>query len=409
MAVQAWFARGDIEVVPGTSGVVQLTVVNLGDTTDTFALLPIGMAAAWTTLRPATVTLFGGSQEVIDVEVHPPLLPSTAAGATSLTVRIVPQSDPDDATNAETTLVVSSSHDRRLVVLQPALRARRRASYEMMLENRGNSQASCRMRLIDPSGRVEGDFDPPAVGVEPGATALVRMKLKANRLQWERRARSVPFRLEADQSGAPTATANATFVQAPVVPERLWSRLLGLLVAATLLGIAWFGLVKPEIRRVADDAVDKRVPELVPTTVPTVTVPDDRNPQTGTTVPPVTVPTSEGSTPRNARLVANVPPGQTITQSIAPSSGKVLEITDLFVQNPSFDSGTVQVMRGTDVLWTVDLSEVPGLQGTLQLVSPFVFGPGEQLVFQVTCIDPGDKTLAACNPALLVSGREVEP
>ena len=106
MAAQAWFSRGDIEVVPGTSAVFQLTVVNLGDTTETFSLAPVGLAAGWTTIRPGSVTLFGGSQEVVDVEVQPPLLPSTTAGPTALTVRIVPQSDPDDVGSSETTLQV---------------------------------------------------------------------------------------------------------------------------------------------------------------------------------------------------------------------------------------------------------------------------------------------------------------
>ncbi|HEY0519304.1 MAG TPA: hypothetical protein VGC84_07405, partial [Ilumatobacteraceae bacterium] len=175
MAAQAWFSRSDIEVVPGTSAVFQMTIVNLGDTTESFSLAPVGLAAGWTTIRPGSVTLFGGSQEVVDIEVHPPLLPSTTAGPTALTVRIVPQSDPDDVGSSETTLQVGATYTRRLHMLQPALRARRTAVYEMMLENQGNTQASCRLHLLDPTGRVDGDFDPPAVGVEPGASSLVRL------------------------------------------------------------------------------------------------------------------------------------------------------------------------------------------------------------------------------------------
>ena len=152
MAAQAWFSRSDIEVVPGTSAVFQLTIVNLGDTTETFSLAPVGLAAGWTTIRPGSVTLFGGSQEVVDVEVQPPLLPSTTAGPTALTVRIVPQSDPDDVGSSETTLQVGPTYTRRLHMLQPALRARRTAVYEMMLENQGNTQASCRLHLLDPTG-----------------------------------------------------------------------------------------------------------------------------------------------------------------------------------------------------------------------------------------------------------------
>ena len=168
MSVQAWFSGSELDVEPGHALVVPLTVTNLGQSTETFTLNPAGLAAAWTTIRPAYITLFAGSQQVVDVEVQPPRVPGTSSGPVSLAVRIVPQADPDDVETVETMLVVAPVYDRRLEVLQPALRSRRRATYEVMLENRGNVHASCRLHLVDPTNRVDGDFDPPAIGVEPG-------------------------------------------------------------------------------------------------------------------------------------------------------------------------------------------------------------------------------------------------
>ena len=46
MAAQAWFSRGDVEVAPGTITVLQLTLVNLADTTDSFVITPSGLSAA---------------------------------------------------------------------------------------------------------------------------------------------------------------------------------------------------------------------------------------------------------------------------------------------------------------------------------------------------------------------------
>ncbi|MEY4340404.1 MAG: hypothetical protein RLZ14_2254, partial [Actinomycetota bacterium] len=126
MAVQAWFSSGDVDVAPGSRVVLHLTVLNLADTTDTIVLTPIGMPAAWTIIRPATLTLFGGTQQSVEVEVSPPMLPSTAAGPTALSVRAVPQRDPDNLSTAETSLIIGDSFDRRINVLQPALRSRRR-------------------------------------------------------------------------------------------------------------------------------------------------------------------------------------------------------------------------------------------------------------------------------------------
>ena len=156
MTVQAWFSTSDVDVAPGAAAVIALTVANIGSTTESYALAPAGMAAGWTTVRPAHITLFGGSEQTVDVEVRPPRLPSTTAGPTALGVRIVPQSDPDEVDTVETTLHVTPTYDRTVNVLQPALRSRRRATFELMVENQGNSQASCRLHLIDPTRRGDG-------------------------------------------------------------------------------------------------------------------------------------------------------------------------------------------------------------------------------------------------------------
>ena len=403
MAAQAWFSRGDIEVVPGTSAVFQLTIVNLGDTTETFSLAPVGLAAGWTTIRPGSVTLFGGSQEVVDVEVHPPLLPSTTAGPTALNVRIVPQSDPDDVGSSETTLQVGATYARRLHMLQPALRARRTAVYEMMLENQGNTQASCRLHLLDPTGRVDGDFDPPAAGVEPGASSLIRLKVHATRLQWERRSRTVQFTIDADQPGCPTASAPVTFVQASMIPERLFGRLLALLAIAGALALVWFGMVKPAIRTAADDAVAKQLPAAISsTTVVTVSVaPNESVPVT--TV--VQAPAVDQGTLYSKLLAPAAPAGQTAAVTVDVPAGTTFQLTDFAVQNPDKDAGIAVVLNGTSEIYRLALGDVIG-DKRVSLVSPIEVLGGTSLVFQVVCSGANDPS-GNCTTSMLVSGRMV--
>ena len=406
MAAQAWFSRGDIEVVPGTSAVFQLTIVNLGDTTETFSLAPVGLAAGWTTIRPGTVTLFGGSQEVVDVEVHPPLLPSTTAGPTALTVRIVPQSDPDDVGSSETTLQVGPTFTRRLHMLQPALRARRTAVYEMMLENQGNTQASCRLHLLDPTGRVDGDFDPPAAGVEPGASSLIRLKVHANRLQWERRSRTVQFTIDADQPGCPTASAPVTFVQASMVPERLFVRLLGLVAAVVVLGALWFGIVKPAIRDAADEAIADQLPAAISSTsvvTSTPAVSNDSVPVTTLVIAPAAN-VDEGAL-YSKMLAPAAPAGQTASVTVEVPAGSTFQLTDFALQNPDKDAGVAVLMNGSTPIYTLALSDVIG-DKRVSLVSPIEVLGGTSLVFQIACSGGGDLS-GNCTTSMLVSGRMV--
>ena len=168
-------------VRPGTSASLSVVVENVGDRTESFTIIPAGLSAAWTTVTRPNVTLFGGSRDVIEVTVRPPAIPSTTSGPTAVAVRVIAQGDPDDSTVTETIINVSPFDDRRITTLQPLQRGRRRATYEFMVENHGNNLASCRLHLVDASGRVDGSFDPPAVGVAPGSSSLARLKLRAKR------------------------------------------------------------------------------------------------------------------------------------------------------------------------------------------------------------------------------------
>ena len=399
MAAQAWFSLDQVDVAPGSTVVLQLTVVNLADTTDAFVLTPSGLAAAWTTIEPATLTLFGGTQQVVAVEVRPPMLPSTTAGPTLLAVRIVPHSDPDDVRGAETTIVIGGSHSRRLDVLQPAQRGRLGATFEMMLENRGNTPASCRLRVVDPSGRVEGEFDPPAAGVEPGASTLIRLKLRTKGLQWERRARTLPFRIDADQTGSPTATAEATFVQVPMVPERLVGRAIASVAALAVIAASWFTLVKPAIRDAADDAVA----EAQPASASTVTRGPDDTGSTNNTVASTLVPIIDTGQPTAIPFAPIAAQGETVEQRYAVPAGQVLRVTDLIVQNPNADQGTLTIQRNEVVLFTYRLDNIFS-DASVPLVTPIEFLTGQDLVIVVTCVGVGDQTVGSCAPKVIASG-----
>jgi hypothetical protein len=401
MAAQAWFSSGDVDVAPGTTAVLQLTVVNLADTTDSFAITPVGMAAPWTTLKPATLTLFGGTQQVIDVEVSPPVLSSTIAGPTALSVRVVPQRDPDNLTTAETTLIIGESFDRRLHVLQPALRGRRGATYDMMLENKGNTIATCRLHLVDPSGRLDGEFDPPAAGVEPGASTLVRLKLRATSPQWHSNARTIPFRIEADQPGSPTASSPATFVQTPMVSGAFGPKGAAVAAAALALLVGWFGVVKPAIRDAARDAVRTIAPAgavgATNSTVPTLGT------DTVSSGPANNVKGDNASIP----LPSSVAQGQTGKNEYTVPAGKRLRITDIVIQNPNADQGTLSLAANGNSLFTYNLSQMFA-DVDQPLVTPIELLPGQKFGVEVKCDGVGDLTANACKPNVFISGLLVD-
>jgi hypothetical protein len=266
----------------------------------------------------------------------------------------------------------------------------------MMLENRGNTSASCRLHLVDPSGRIEGDFDPPAAGVEPGASTLIRMKVRSRGMQWERNPRTIPFRVDADQPGSPTASAPATFVQTSVIPDHLIGRLVGAVAILGVLGLAWVGLVKPAI----DDAANEAVGNGTPSASTVVSAPIDSS--TGSTVDS-TVPGGE-ETIVNVQLPVSVPQGQTAANQYTVPAGNRLRITDLITQNPQSDQGTLIISKNGTTLFTYRLDNMFGSDIDQPLVTPIELLAGEQLIVTVTCEGVGDLTATTCGPSVFFSG-----
>lgn len=403
MAVQAWFERGEVAVRPGESRTLALTVENLGESTESLTILPSGTTAGWVTVVRPTITLFGATHDTVEVVVRPPAAPTTTAGPSTLTMRVVPLVDPDDTAMAEVTLLVESFDDRRISMLQPLQRARRRATFELMVENHGNQLASCRLHLVDPSNRVDGTFDPPAVGVPPGGSTLVMLRLHATSVMFRRRDRQLDFEIEATQSDHEPAVVRAALIQPPTIPGRLLARAVAVGAVAALAVGAWFGVIRPELRDAAQRAVDDRIAELSPggPADDDVIIP----PSGSGTVPPAT-PVDEGA-PFTVRLPLQLAVGATGSDSSLVPDQNTLLLTDVVVQNPNADRGVAALLRNSDVIYQWDLGAMTSANEFQPRVAPLEVGAGDELVFRATCSGAGTTTGTGCDVAVLLGGRLV--
>jgi hypothetical protein len=401
VSVQAWFSNDDVAVAPGSRLTLMLTVHNLGDTTDSYTIVPAGLTASWTAVEQGNLTLFGGSQEVIEVVVAPPALPTTTAGPTAISVRIIPMGDSDDAIVPEATVSIEPFDDCRLVVLQPVQRARHRATYEFMVENHGNSLASCRLHLIDPTNRVDGTFDPPAVGVAPGAASLVRLKSRARRGAYRRGTRTLDFEIEAERQGHQPVAAPLALVQPPTIPGAAIARVLAVLAVLAGLALAWVALLRPAIEDAARDRVDERIEALAPPDDATPVVPVTTTPTGGDTAPP------DDGEPTFFRLSVAAPLTQTADQSSTMPDGELFDMTDVRVENPFNDRGVATLLvNGEQVfIWSLE-----NIRGSLfePRITPIRLQPGDNVTFSVRCDEIGDATRATCTSAINIGGTTTE-
>lgn len=395
MTAQAWFDEQHYEVAPGGSMVARLTVRNLGTASSSFSITPLGLPATYATVTPAVVTLFPGEQASVDVELRPPLSPTTTAGLTSLAVRIVPHENPDFVALAETGIEITEFIEQRMNIVQPVLRGRRRADFEVTVENNGNRAASLRLHYLEPTGRTEAAFDPPSLVVEPGTMGLAVVRVRSLSFRRQRTARAIPFRIQASDTGMTALDVSGTFVHTPVLPERLLPSLLGAIGALGIVSLLWFAVVKGAVTDAARDAVRGLVPAASTGGVSTL-------PSSGSGAAPSGAVIGQ---PISGRLATTVVPGESDTVTFATDSGE-LRITDIIVQNPQLDLGTVTISRDDSVLLVYSLENVFA-DSVTSFATPITLTADEQLSVTFACDAVGNPAAESCAAAVVFSGIQV--
>ena len=402
VSVHAWFSNDELSLAPGDTLTLPLTVHNLGDETESYTIVPAGLTASWTNIMPGNLTLFGGSQEVIEVTVSPPALSSTTAGPTSIAIRVIPLGDSDDAVVAEATLVIEPFDDCRIVALQPIQRTRHRTNYEFMVENHGNTVTSCRLHLVDPTERVDGDFDPPAVGVGPGAATLVRLKARAKRGGFRRATRTLDFEVEAGRQGLPPVAAPMSLVQSPTIPGAVLARVAAVIGLVAAAALAWFVVVEPAIDDAVADQVDSRLAEIEA----------DRPGTDGVDVPTDTSLPSDDQAGDNVgtstliRLAVDAPLTQTTDQSTTLAEGGVFDMTDVRVENPYNDRGIATLLVNSEPVFIWSLENIRGSYFEPR-ITPIRLDPGDNVTFSVKCDEIGDTGRSTCTNAVVIIGRTI--
>ncbi|MFM2181748.1 MAG: hypothetical protein RJB61_42 [Actinomycetota bacterium] len=396
MSAQAWFDEQHYEVAPGGSLVARLTVRNLGTTSGSFSITPLGLPATFATVTPAVVTLFPNEQASVEVELRPPLSPTTTAGLTSLAVRIVPHENPDFVALAETGIEIAEFIEQRMNIVQPVLRGRRRADFEVTIENNGNRATSLRLHYLEPTGRTEAAFDPPSLVVEPGTMGLAVVRVRSLSFRRQRTARAIPFRVQASDMGVTALDVSGTFVHTPLLPERALVSALGALGALGIVSLLWFAIVKGAVTDTARDAVRGLVP--AESTGSTGTLPPSSG-SSGT-------PTAVAGELISGRLTSTPAPGETQTAAFTVPDGLELRITDVVLQNPQLDLGTVSISRDGQVLLAYNLENVFA-DAVTSFATPLAIPAGVDLVVSITCDAVGDPEAETCAAAVTFSGTLV--
>lgn len=409
MGVTASLQPTTVAVTPGTSSTVDVRVRNTGHIVDVLTVEVVGEAAAWATVTPPSVSLFPGNDQTVTVVFTPPMSADGPSGSVPFGVRVRSQEDPNGTVVEEGVLEVASFLAVSAELQPRTSRGRKGAVHELAIDNRGTQPVSVRLGATDPDANLVFAFEPPALEVPANSAAFVKVKLRA----------AHPFRkgtsltrmfsvVVSDASGSadPIAVAAGMFVQEETFPRWLRRALLWAVLGLIAFLLFWFLLGKPAVESVAKEAVANS------STPPTIADSSGGGPGSGGAGSGGAGSENTDAGGADVSTGSSAGAGETTTidgrlflteagvSAYEVPAGSTLQVTDIVLQNPSGDTGSLQIRRNGTALLVVELGNFRDLD--YHFVAPIVFTAGQKLELAATC------TAGACTPGAYFAGYLIQ-
>lgn len=355
------------------------SIVNTGPAVDEMAVTVEGEAAAWAVVEPGTVVLFPGAEGQVAVTFRVPEGPRARPGPAPFAVRAVGSGDPS-VTRAEGVVDVAPYAEATLSLRPEVLQGARRASGTVVVENRGNARAE--LHVAGTAEQASVSVEPSHLNVGPGESVSAILTVSPDRAYLRGPGQRLAFTVTAEGAEHPRISAEGTLAQRARLPQGGAGLLAGLLVLALLLPLAWFGALRPLVRREAEREVARNNPSAI-------------GPGSGR--PGIGGAAIAGGNPIDGRLFLTGP-GQT---SFTVPTGRTLRVTDIVLQNAGGSTGILRVKRGDQVLLEVGLENFRTQD--FHFVTPITFGGDQKLILEADCTGAAAGASAGCTPSALFS------
>ena len=368
-----------IPVVPGGTAMMTASVLNTGPAVDEVSVTVEGEASAWAVVEPSTVVLFPGAEGEVAVTFRVPDGPRCRPGPAPFAVRAVGSGDPT-VTRADGVVDVAPYAEATLSLRPEVLQGTRRGSGSLIVENRGNSRAE--LHLSAQAEQASVTVEPSRLLVGPGEVISAIVTVSPHRSFLRGPEQRLPFTVTAEGPEHPKLSVEGIMAQRARLPQGGSGVLAGLLVLALLLPLAWFGALRPLVRREAEREYARANPSAIG--------PGSGRPGTGAA-------SAVGGSPIDGRLFLTGP-GQT---SFTVPAGRTLRVTDIVLQNPGANTGTLRVKRGDQVLLEVGLENFRSQD--FHFVTPITFSSEQKLILEADCTGVAAGGTGGCTPSALFS------
>ncbi|MFN8529062.1 MAG: protein kinase [Anaerolineae bacterium] len=232
-----------IKVVPGSQATLALEVVNQSKLVDHFTVQVYGLPVDWVTLPSQPLYLLPGSRDTTSIEFHPPLLPSSTAGAHAFEVRVTARAQGIVSPAVQAALEIAPYYDF-LTDMEPN-EIRRRGTIDLTLSNTGNIACTYGVVVRDKQKAMKVYVPGKQFTLLPGQTEYIDIRVRAKSRPLIGRPTSKYFDVQVtprDTNKAATKTLQGSIIIPPYLPIYL---LTGLLVVIALCAVISALLVPP--------------------------------------------------------------------------------------------------------------------------------------------------------------------
>ncbi|MFG3407489.1 hypothetical protein [Streptomyces sp. NPDC048142] len=413
MSLTASLDASSATVAPGEEATLPLQILNSGRTVEEYRFEVVGACAAWSAVEPAVLSLYPGDSGTVSLVLRPPRDATVPAGGTTFGIRVIPTGDQGDTVVPEGRVTVLPFTETTAELVPRSSNGSRNGRHQFAVDNRGNVPVTVRLGAQPGTEQARVVFAASELRIEPGHAEFAKLRVRPAKRMWRGTPVTHAFQVfaapqppEGEEPPAPVLV-DGSYQQEPILPRWLPRALLtAALLLLVLVGL-WYALLRPAVKSAAREAV---TPEAVRSAAAAdrSTAPDEGGADSGggdsagagtgggsagpTPSPGPSAPGDSGGgdaapgtpTSAQARVQDAVGGGPNTGTALEVPAGHTFQLTDIVVQNPQGDAGTVTVTAGEDTR-VLSLGLENFRDSDYHFVTPILVPAGGKVTMTIDC------------------------
>lgn len=438
MSLTASLDESSVSAAPGEETALALQVLNSGRTVEEYRFEVVGACAAWSAVEPSVLSLYPGDSGTVSLMLRPPRDSTVPAGETPFGIRVVPTSEESATVVPEGRVTVLPYTETTAELVPRSSHGALSGRHRLAVDNRGNTPVTVRLGARPGTELARVVFAAPELRIEPGRAEFGKLRVRPAKRMWRGTPVTHPFQVFAtpqaaeDQEPLEPVLLDGSYQQEPILPAWLPRALVVAAVILIALVGLWYALLRPAVKSAAREAV---TPDAVRSAVEAdkSASPDEESSDgggpagadsaggdsagSGDGTPGSSESPSPGSsadaaatapTSAQVRVSDSVGGGANTGTALRVPAGRTFELTDIVVQNPQGDAGTVVVSAGPETR-VLSLGLENFRDSDYHFVTPILVPGGGTVTMTIDCRrvgrPVGAPAPARCTESLFLGGN----